>query len=243
MAKPFSSKRIFKIGIGVIIFFTLPSVLFFSIFYLTYHENLPVGKQGIEADQLATKMLNSLDYDAYKATDYIEWTFKGKHHYKWYKTQKRCEVFWDHFKVDLDLQQLNNSKVYVADQHYEGIEKQDYIKKAEAYFNNDSFWLVAPYKVFDLGVKRSIVTTEQGDKALLVTYTSGGTTPGDSYLWHLDTNGKPVSYQMWVDILPVGGLKATWDNWTTTKSGAQLPTTHKLLFLDLDMGKVVGVKM
>ena len=33
----------------------------------------------------------------------------------------------------------------------------DFIKTATDYFNNDSFWLVAPFKVYDNGVKRSIV--------------------------------------------------------------------------------------
>ena len=87
-----------------------------------------------------------------------------------------------------------------------------------------------------------MVISEDGKDALLVTYTKGGTTPGDSYLWHFDENGKPKSYQMWVDILPIDGLEASWDNWITTESGAILPTTHKLLVLDLDMGDVKGLK-
>ncbi|MEO1030456.1 MAG: hypothetical protein AAFX55_03575 [Bacteroidota bacterium] len=48
---------------------------------------------------------------------------------------------------------------------------------------------------------------------------------------------------MWVDILPIDGLEATWDNWITTESGALLPTSHKLLVLDLDMGEVKGLSL
>ena len=241
MAKKLSIKRILKIIAGIIIFLTLPSLLFFGFIYFKYNEDLPVGQQGVEADLLAHKMLDALNHNAYDTTNYIEWTFRGKNHYKWYRTDNLCEVNWKHFKVNLDLNTPSNSKVYVADQLYEGIEKQKYIDKALANFNNDSFWLVAPYKVFDGGVERRIVKTEDNKTALLVTYTSGGTTPGDSYLWHLDNQGKPIAYQMWVDILPIGGLEASWNNWTTTKSGAQLPTTHQLLFLDLDMGNVIGL--
>lgn len=240
MAKKSKLKRILKIIGGIIVFFTLPSLLFFGFLYLRYNEALPTGKQGAEADALATKMLNALDYQAYKNTDYLEWTFKNIHHYKWYKSENRCEVLWDHFKVVLDLNNQNNSKVFVAEQEYSGIEKQDYINKAEAYFNNDSFWLVATYKVFDNGAERRLVTTEDNSKALLVTYKSGGTTPGDSYLWHFNANGKPKSYQMWTQILPINGLEASWTDWTTTESGAQLPTFHKLLFLGLEMGDVKG---
>ena len=79
-------------------------------------------------------------------------------------------------------------------------------------------------------------------KLLLVTYISGGTTPGDSYLWHLDESGNPSSFQMWVSILPIKGLEASWQGWITTESGAKFPTFHKLLFLGIEMGDVKGIK-
>ena len=112
---------------------------------------------------------------------------------------------------------------------------EELIDKGVKYFNNDSFWLVAPYKVFDKGTERRLVTLENNKKALLVTYTSGGSTPGDSYLWHLDKDGKPTNFQMWVDILPIDGLTATWNNWITTDSGAQLPNFHKLGFFGFEI--------
>ena len=242
MPKPNKTKRILKIIAGVIIFFTLPTLLFIGFMYVKYDEDIPEGIEGTEANQLATQMLDALNEEAYLNTDYLEWTFKGIHHYKWYKTDKSCEVSWDSITVILDLENHDNSKVFAGQEEYNGIEKHDYIHKAEAYFNNDSFWLVAPYKVFDPGTERRLVTTEDGKKSLLVTYTTGGTTPGDSYLWHFDESGKPKSYQMWVDILPIDGLEASWDNWITTESDAILPTTHKLLVLDLDMGDVKGLK-
>ncbi|MBC3847733.1 hypothetical protein H8K90_15150 [Winogradskyella echinorum] len=243
MAKTLNTKRILKIIGGLIIFFTLPTLLLFGFMYLKYNEDLPTGQQGAKADQLATQMLQALNEEAYLNTDYLEWTFKGKHHYKWYKTDKTCEVSWSHFTVILDFKNKANSKVFLAKQDYNGIEKQDYIDTATDYFNNDSFWLVAPYKVFDAGVERRLVQTESGETALLVTYMSGGSTPGDSYLWHFDANGKPKSYQMWVDILPIDGLEATWENWITTESGAQLPTFHKLLFLGLELDNVKGLEL
>lgn len=243
MPKKNKLKRILKIIGGIIIFFTLPSLLFFGFIYLKYNEDLPTGQQGAQADALATQMLQALNEEAYLNTDYIEWTFRRAHHYKWYKTDNTVEVSWDAITVILDLAHQDNSKVFAGQQEYNGTEKHDYIRKAETYFNNDSFWLVAPYKVFDTGTERRLVKTEDGEKALLVTYTSGGSTPGDSYLWHLDKTGKPKSYQMWVDILPIGGLEATWENWVTTESGAQLPTFHKLLFFGLEMGDVRGLDL
>jgi hypothetical protein len=50
-------------------------------------------------------------------------------------------------------------------------------KKGNDYFNNDSFWLIAPFKLRDAGTTRSIVM--QDNQALMITYASGST-PGDS---------------------------------------------------------------
>ena len=233
-------KRTIKIIAGVIIFITLPSLLLFGFVYLKYNEKLPIGIEGKQADELAHKMLNALDYQAYQNTQNIEWTFKSRHHFKWKKNEQKCIVQWLDYKVDLNLQDYSKSKAYIHNFKVEGDNANELIDKAVAYFNNDSFWLVAPYKVFDKGTQRKLVTLENGKKALLVTYESGGSTPGDSYLWHLDSNGKPKSFQMWVSILPIDGLNATWKDWTTTESGAQLPIFHKLLIFGLDMGDVKG---
>lgn len=228
-------KRVLKIIGGIIIFFTLPTLLLFGFMYFKYNEELPTGTQGKAADILATKMLNALNHEAYKATHYIEFTFKKRHHFKWNKSENTCEVYWKNIKVNLNLANPDNSKVFINDLEYNQTDAPDYIQKAERYFNNDTFWLVAPYKVFDYGVERSIVSTDNKKEALLVTYNSGGSTPGDSYLWHLDDHGKPKSFQLWVDILPIDGLEASWTDWTTTETEAQLPTFHKLLFLGLEI--------
>jgi hypothetical protein len=236
------SKKIFKITTGVIIFFTLPSLLLFGYVFFKYDEALPVGIQNEKADALAYKMLDALNYDAYKSTNYIEWTFKKRHHYEWKKNENTCNVFWKDYKVSLNLKDYASSKVYVHSFKIENEISKELIEKAITYFNNDSFWLVAPYKVFDKGVERRLVKLENNEEALLVTYTSGGTTPGDSYLWQFDEAGKPKSFKMWTSLLPIDGLEASWSDWITTESGAQLPTFHKLLVLGLEMGVVKGIE-
>ncbi|OUR97674.1 hypothetical protein A9Q86_15790 [Flavobacteriales bacterium 33_180_T64] len=239
MPKP---KKILKIIGGVIVFFTLPSLLFFTYLYLKYNEDLPTGIQNQAADQLATRMLDVLDYEAYKTTDYIEFTFKKRHHYKWSKSENTCQVYWKNIRVNLDIANHDNSQVFISDKLYNAEDAHEYIHKATFYFNNDTFWLVAPYKVFDPGVERRLIKTSNNKNALLVTYTNGGSTPGDSYLWHFDATGSPISYQMWVDILPIDGLKASWSDWTTTETGAQLPTFHKLMFLGLEIDDIKVIK-
>lgn len=237
-----SPKKILKIVAGTLIFFTLPTLLLFGFLYLKYDEELPIGIQGEPAEQLASKMLNALDYEAYKNTNYLEWTFKRSHHFKWNKSENTCEVYWKAYKVNLDLNNASNSEVFQNDLKIEDDSSKNLIVKAQSYFNNDSFWLVAPYKVFDAGTTRSLVTLEDGSEGLLVTYTSGGNTPGDSYLWHLDADGKPTSFQMWVDILPINGLEASWTDWTTTESGALLPTFHKFMVFGIEITDIVGRK-
>ena len=57
-------------------------------------------------------------------------------------------------------------------------------------------------------------------------YTTGGSTPGDSYIWILDENYVPKSYKMFVPSMQMNGVNATWEDWITTESGALLPTNH-----------------
>ena len=237
MTKP---KKILKIVAGSIIFLTLPTLLLFGVLYFKYNEDLPMGIEGAKADQLATKMLSVLDHEAYENTNYIEWTFTKRHHFKWNKAKNTCEVYWKAYKVNLDLNDTSKSEVFKNELKIEDRSSKKLIAKAVDFFNNDSFWLVAPYKVFDPGTERRLVTLENGSEALLVTYNSGGSTPGDSYLWHLDATGKPTSFQMWVDILPINGLEATWTDWETTESGAQLPTFHKFMVIGMDITDLVG---
>jgi len=218
-------KKILKVL--AITFFVFITAL--VVMYLVTNESLPEGTQGKEADELALKMVTAMNKEAFDSSEIIEWGFRGKHYYKWKKQEGLVEVAWDDNRVILNLEDHSKSEGSSA----------ELIQDALDYFNNDSFWLVAPYKVFDDGVERRIVDHE-GSQALLVTYTSGGSTPGDSYLWILDENGLPTSYKMWVDIIPLGGISATWSDWEQADSGMKLPTHHTLsLFgMELDMGDV-----
>ena len=142
----------------------------------------------------------------------------------------------DNYKVLLDTKAPKNSTVFIDEVKTENSEA---LQKATDFFNNDSFWLIAPHKVFEDGIERRIVKYKEKD-ALLITYTSGGSTPGDSYLWILDENNLPIAYKMWVSIIPTGGMEATWEGWITTASGTKLPSTHILSIGELSMGEVKG---
>jgi hypothetical protein len=231
-------KKVFKIIGKLVLGILVILLLLFAFVYIRYSEPLPQGVAGTEADALATKILKAVNHEGYKNTRYISWTFRGGHNYVWDKDQHKVEVSWNDIKVDLDLKQPKTSIVTIDEKTIESDKKTTTIEKALSYFHNDSFWLVAPHKVFDEGVTRSLVTLEDNEQALLVTYNKGGTTPGDSYLWLLDENYRPKGYKMWVNIIPIGGLYATWENWQTTATGIPLPSKHTLLIMDIPMKNV-----
>lgn len=210
--------------------------------YVVYNEPLPKGKSGPQADALALKMFSAVNGEAFKNTRYLSWSFRsGKHTYIWDKTLGKVKVSWDDITVNLMLNNPERSYVFEKGVKINNDQRREKsISKAIKLFNNDSFWLVAPFKVFDSGVERSLVKLDDGTNGLLVTYTSGGSTPGDSYLWKLQPNGFPISYKMWVKIIPIGGLEATWDDWQLVSSGAFLPKSHRLGPMNLDMGNVRG---
>lgn len=216
--------KILVLGISTLILITVATV------YFSLNEKLPKdGISGPEADAFAKNIMKAVNHENYLNTKFIQWTFRNKNHYLWNKPAGRVEVKFDEYKVDLNLNAPSRSSVYQNDTTLEGTEKKKIIKKALDNFNNDSFWVVAPHKLFDTGVTRKLVTLEDNNKGLLVSYSSGGTTPGDSYLWKVDKNYRPTSYQMWVSIIPIGGIEATWDGWITTDSGAYLSQKHELL--------------
>jgi hypothetical protein len=230
-------KRFLKIFLKILIGLIALLLTAFAIVYLVYNEPLPKGANPEQADVLAQKMLSAINNETYVKTRNIEWTFAGgAHEYKWDKEIGKVAVKWNDYLVNLNLANPNASKVYKNSKEIMDDTKSEIIQKARDNFNNDSFWLVAPFKVFDKGTKRYLVTLEDGSDGLLVTYVSGGSTPGDSYVWKLQPNGFPISFKMWVKIIPIGGLEASWDDWKVMENGAYLPSSHKLGPVTLDMG-------
>jgi len=228
-------KRLLKIT-GVL---ALIALIGFFVLYLVYNKPLPESQKGPAADVLAEKMLTAINHDDYKQTRFLEWTFAGgAHKYKWDKENGKVEVKWDDYTVNLNLNDTGRGLVFENGKQLSAKEVRDITNTALDYFNNDSFWLVAPFKAFDTGTERSIVKLEDGSDGLLVTYTSGGTTPGDSYLWKLNSNGFPENFQMWTQIIPIGGIEVTWDDWKVMENGLFLPATHEIGPMTLDMGDV-----
>ncbi len=201
--------------------------------FLIVDESLPQGNQGPEAEALAEKMLNAIGHEQWDEIPIISWSFRGEHYFVWDKKNHCALVEWDDYSVALNLNGVTG-KVRKGDAEIFGDEAENAVQTAYAFWCNDSFWLNAPAKIKDGGTVRKIVKYDQGPDRLLVQYMSGGVTPGDAYLWELNEEYLPVSYKMWVSIIPIGGVEATWEGWTDF-DGAMIATSHKLGPLEIPL--------
>ena len=215
-----------KLGIGC---FSLLGIVVIGLIiaYLIYNEGKPEGKTGPQADALAQEMLTTLNKPAWDSLRYISWDFSGRNQYAWDKEQEMAIIKYGGKEAVMNLKTMEGT-VTEGGAVLTGEAKDRALGDAWANWCNDSFWLCAHYKAFDPGVTRSIVEVEDGKKGLMVSYTSGGVTPGDAYLWILDDNNMPESWKMWVKIIPIGGIHTTWENWKTLPGGAMIAQNHKM---------------
>jgi hypothetical protein len=207
-----------------------------GIGFMIADKPLPEGKAGPDAEALAEKMVTAINIEAWEAIPVIGWSFRDAHHFVWDKKKHVAQVKWDDCEAVIDLNTVTG-KASKGGNPLEGKAKEEAIQTAWAHFCNDSFWLNAPAKAFDPGTTRKIVKDDEGNNQLLIQYASGGVTPGDAYLWKLDENYLPVSYRMWVSIIPIGGLEATWGEWKEF-DGAMLATSHKLGPAEIPIGNI-----
>lgn len=191
--------------------------------YMVLDKPIPKGTAGPEADALAHSMETALHSAAWDSTRWITWSFPGNRHYIWDKTTHWVRVRTGNFTVDVFTKGLSKSHV-IKPTNCTDEQRSEYIAAAWKAFCNDSYWLAAPYKTFDSLVIRE--KTANGD--LLVTYPYGGVTPGDTYCWTLNSTHQPTDFRMWVNIIPIGGIRATWEGYDTTATGAILATKHRI---------------
>jgi hypothetical protein len=207
--------------------------------FLLLNESLPSGTTGSEAEALAEKMLAAIGHEHWERTGAVSWTFRGVHHHLWDKQRHFARVRWDNYEVLVDL----NRQTGIA--RREGAvlppdEAAALVETAWKYWINDSFWLNPVSKIFDPGTTRQRISSNDQYDRLLVTYHSGGVTPGDSYLWIVDKNGLPAAWKMWVSIIPIGGVKISWENWITLSTGVKIATFHKHALFEIPLTNIRG---
>lgn len=205
-------------------------------------EPRPTGKAGPEADALARRLASASQPEAWQATGAVQWTFAGRNEHLWDRRRQLIRVRFGDHEV---LRYVHTAEGGIArknGQPTSGEERKALLDKAFAYWANDSFWLNPLEKLFDEGTTRGVVALPDGQQGLLITYGTGGVTPGDSYLWIPGPDGAPVALKMWVSIIPVGGVTATWEGWRTLDTGARLATQHEIGPKTLELTDVRGAR-
>ena len=209
-------------------------------FFQYLDQPLPQGQMGPEAEALAQRLQEAAGVPAWAQTGAVRWTFAG-HHHLWDRQRSWARVRWDDFEVQLDV----DRKVGLAWRQgalLPAAEAQKRIEQAWRLWINDSFWLNPVAKFFDPGTERRLVALPGGEEGLLISYHSGGATPGDSYLWLAGEDGLPRAWRMWVSIIPLGGLQASWEHWITLDTGARVATRHRLWRFTLELQEVAGAR-
>lgn len=206
------------------------AALLVVLFLVLRHPQPERGVTGPTADALAHEVEKSVNADGWARTGAVRWTYStGALHHLWDRQRNLDRVSWGDHLVLVDIAK-RTGRAYTNGKEVDGDEKTKLVDKGYRRFLNDSFWLNPLSKLFDDGVTRSIVQLD-GKPALYVQYASGGVTPGDAYLWILGDDHRPVAWRLFVHILKVRGLQASWEGWTTLPTGALLCTAHKMLGL------------
>ncbi|HMJ06478.1 MAG TPA: hypothetical protein VK474_09515 [Chthoniobacterales bacterium] len=101
-------------------------------------------------------------------------------------------------------------------------------KAAYARWTNDSYWLLAPLKLLDSGVKLAYEGGKESEgvacEVLRVSFEQVGLTPGDQYLLYIDPQTKLI--RAW-DYMPKADtvMHGTWEKYETV-GGLKLATEH-----------------
>lgn len=220
--------------VGIII---LSLIIIGFIAYLIVDEPLPEGEKGPQAEELADKMLLSINDSAWEATAVVTWDFPGGHQFAWDKNRHLVQVKYDEKEVLIDLNTISGQAHIGGEKVTDATKNGELVQKAYAFWANDSFWLNPISKIRDAGTERFYVESDDPNyEYLLVRYTSGGVTPGDSYLWKVNKKSEvPESVEMWVNIIPVGGVEFSWQDWLKTETGAMIAQKHKgLITVNID---------
>lgn len=223
-----------RLGLWVAVGLLLTLVAGYGVLVMVLRHPLPDGEEGPAADALARALGRTLGAKEWAGTGAVRWTFRTRHQHLWDRRRNLARVRWREADVLLDLN-TKQGRAWRNRVELTGAAGAEAVERAHSFWANDSFWLAAPFKVFDAGTRRFKVTLADGRTALLVRFESGALAPGDSYLWILGPDGRPVAWRMWTARLPVGGLEVAIKKWETLATGAQVATDQELVVLGIPL--------
>ena len=145
------------------------------------------------AQELAERVMGE---EAWESTQYLTFGFAGARTHWWdrYTGRHRLEGQTREGESYLVLQDLDDQgeegRAWLDGEPLEGERAAELVQNAYAAWINDTYWLLAPYKLRDPGVNLSYAGTETVDgteyERLHLTFEGVGLTPGDRYWMYVD---------------------------------------------------------
>lgn len=203
--------------------------------------SLPVGQPGEAAEKLAQKMIKAADYEKWQSTAAVTFVFRGDDRVFWDKKRKLIEVQFK--KKTVQFSELTGKSLCFEGERRLLDECSELTQAAVKRFYNHTFWLNPVFHIQSPGAERALVVNPDVSGAerekLLVSFKSGGSTPGDSYLFTADEEGKIADMRMWVSILTIKGMRAVFSDYRMTETGVRVANQHKLSGLvSVDLSEV-----
>lgn len=136
--------------------------------------------------------------------------------YRLLGTNKSGAPFAVYFNVN-----TRDGVAFVNGKAVDGEEKKKLLETAYGRFINDSYWLLAPWKVFDPGVQRSYDGEKTGPEGALcdvlrLSFENIGLTPKDVYwLWITRDGRRMVQWQYVLGGAREEPTTALWKDWRT----------------------------
>jgi hypothetical protein len=195
----------------------------------------PRGVPGEKADAFATRIEEATGQAAWKNLGVVSFNFRGSRDWLWDRARGLVRMTDDDGTVFIDTWDHGG---YAVDKDGKDVADAGRQTKAWAYFINDTFWLNPFSTLRNDGASRELADVD-GATALVLHYESGGTTPGDTYVFFADDKGLPTRWKLWVSVLPIKGFETTFEGWADV-GGAKLAASHKALGTDVSTAPLRG---
>lgn len=190
-------------------------------------QSIPDGKTGEPAENLADRMLNAANQNTWNnQVKAVEFRFREKNSYFWDKERGLVEFTDGELKVQFSKDTFQ-AIAFEDGQPLKGEELKEAVAEANGNFINDAFWLQPAFHIRSPGTKLYAVD----DSTLRVTFSSGGVTPGDTYVFHLDEKDRIRLMEMWVSIIPIDGAEAEFADYRTHEPGVTVAESRTVLGL------------
>ncbi|MFZ5629258.1 MAG: hypothetical protein ACOY5B_09045 [Spirochaetota bacterium] len=201
------------------------AVIVISGSFFSACSSLPKGTPGPRAEELAQKMLAGADFEKWQATAAVSFTFRGGDKIFWDRKRKLTEVVIK--KKLVQFSEVSGKSICFEEERRVTDDCAEMTQTAIKRFYNHTFWLNPAFHISSPGAERALV----GDQQLLVSFRSGGATPGDAYLFTLDEEGKIAEMRMWVSVLPIKGARAVFSNYVKSQTGVRVALNHDVASL------------